>query len=675
MLRRSWTRLVIALPALVLLPCSMLSAAVPANETLLPKTTKGAVLIHDVDELAAAFDKTQMGQLINDPLMQPFIEDFKKQMKSKMKESRGELGISWDDLQDISSGEVAIARAAHAEGKSATIVLADVTGNIEKTEALLEKISAALVKKKATKSAEKIEGVDVTAFEIPPTRDIRFRRYLYYAINNNLLVVAADKGVMSGILKRQASKDDTDSLAKVPAFRKSLDRATRDAGDVVPHVRFFIEPIAYFQAVRDAQGGKKKRGTDMLKIARTQGFDAIKGVAGVVNFALDKYEVLYRVSIYAPPIKDAAPDRYRLAMRMMSFFNDMKLDPPTWVHTELATFSRVKLKIPKTFEASKTIVDAIAGAEDTNKNGKIDEDESVFDEVLKSIKTAPDGPKVDIRNDVVMKLGDDVVVLSDYVLPITVTSERLLFAIKTTDSEALAKTVAKYSKADTKAHRREFKVGDKTHIIWEMVEEEPEDTSAPVVELGGIPGLPGGDEEEDEDEEEEPLMPNKAVTVAYGHLMIASHIEFLHKVLENADKRARLADAVDFKLVATEIERLGGSNLFVRNFSRTDEEYRPTYELIKQGRMPESKTMLGMMLNKWLGADLEKDELRVQQIDGSKLPDYEVCRRYLGPAGMYGTAEDDGWFIGGFVLSKQNPSALQSSGAVVAEKQSEDATR
>jgi hypothetical protein len=250
----------------------------------------------------------------------------------------------------------------------------------------------------------------------------------------------------------------------------------------------------------------------------------------------------------------------------------------------------------------------------------------------------------------------------------------LLFAIETNDAEALAATVAKAMKADDQAHRREFKVGDKTYIIWEMVEHDPEDSAAPVVELGGIPGLPGVDEEE-EDDEEEPLLPNKAVTVAHGRLMIASHIQFLHKVLENAESRAHLADSVDFKLVATELERIGGKKMFVRNFSRTDEEYRPTYELIKQGQMPQSKTMLGMMLNRWLAADLEEGEVRAQQIDGSKLPDFEICRRYLGPAGMLGIAEDNGWYIAGFVLSKENPSALQGSSAIVAEKGSDEPTR
>lgn len=37
------------------------------------------------------------------------------------------------------------------------------------------------------------------------------------------------------------------------------------------------------------------------------------------------------------------------------------------------------------------------------------------------------------------------------------------------------------------------------------------------------------------------------------------------------------------------------------NFSRTDEEYRPVYELFRAGRMPESETMFGKLLNMLLG--------------------------------------------------------------------------
>jgi hypothetical protein len=45
--------------------------------------------------------------------------------------------------------------------------------------------------------------------------------------------------------------------------------------------------------------------------------------------------------------------------------------------------------------------------------------------------------------------------------------------------------------------------------------------------------------------------------------------------------------------------------------------------------------------------------LRTQRIDGNKLPDYDMVRRYLGPAGMTMTTEEEGWFVTGFLLNKE----------------------
>ena len=91
----------------------------------------------------------------------------------------------------------------------------------------------------------------------------------------------------------------------------------------------------------------------------------------------------------------------------------------------------------------------------------------------------------------------------------------------------------------------------------------------------------------------------------------------------------------------------------MRAFSRTDEEYRPTYELIRQNKMPESETMLARLLNVLFGEGQEGPG-PPQKIDGSQLPDYQVVRRYLGPAGLQATSEPNGWYLKGFTLSKED---------------------
>ena len=75
------------------------------------------------------------------------------------------------------------------------------------------------------------------------------------------------------------------------------------------------------------------------------------------------------------------------------------------------------------------------------------------------------------------------------------------------------------------------------------------------------------------------------------------------------------------------------------------------YELIRAGRMPESETMLGKLLNSLLGEGKEGVP-RAQRIDGSKLPDFEAVRRYFGPAGGTFTSEADGWFVTGVFMTK-----------------------
>ncbi|MGD0518193.1 MAG: hypothetical protein ABSA26_11720 [Thermoguttaceae bacterium] len=65
--------------------------------------------------------------------------------------------------------------------------------------------------------------------------------------------------------------------------------------------------------------------------------------------------------------------------------------------------------------------------------------------------------------------------------------------------------------------------------------------------------------------------------------------------------------------------------------------------------MPESESMFAQFLNKLFGEG-KKGAVRQQKIDGGKLPDYELVRHYLSPAGMQITAEKDGWFLKGFTL-------------------------
>jgi hypothetical protein len=111
-----------------------------------------------------------------------------------------------------------------------------------------------------------------------------------------------------------------------------------------------------------------------------------------------------------------------------------------------------------------------------------------------------------------------------------------------------------------------------------------------------------------------------------------------------------LINEADYKAVVGELKKCDPKKCF-QFFSRTDEEYRPTYELIRQNKMPESESLFARLLNGMFG-EKKKGVTRRQKIDGRELPDYKIVRQYLGPAGLQVTSEPEGWFLKGFAMTK-----------------------
>ena len=148
-------------------------------------------------------------------------------------------------------------------------------------------------------------------------------------------------------------------------------------------------------------------------------------------------------------------------------------------------------------------------------------------------------------------------------------------------------------------------------------------------------------------------LPNAAMTVAHGYLLVTSHLDFLESILSARPNHDTLGNSIDYQMINRHLQRLGAGNDSFRLFTRTDEEYRGTYEMLRQGKMPESESLLGKLLNRMLGPN-EEGVLRKQRLDGKSLPDYQVVRRYLGPAGLFVTTREDGWLVTGIMLSKQN---------------------
>jgi len=619
-------------------PAAPAKAAEPLAEFLLPTTTKGFLSITNVTVLNAQWDKTQLGQLMADPVMQPFAKDLRRQLESRLSRLEDRLGLTLDDLREVPSGELAVAIVQPKPADSALVTIMDVAGRQKEAQAMIKKSTERLMQRGSKQSRVDVHGVQVVIFDVPPAADDRDGQshQTGYFLRGDLFAAADDVDVVRGVAEHLASGKRDGTLGALKGFQQVMARCHKDAGDVVPNARWWIEPIGYAEAVRAAQREENRRkGKTIFQLLRNQGFQALQGVGGFVNFKIDSYEILHRTAAYAPP-------PYEKSMKMLVLPNVGQFTPQQWVPRDIASYSTFYIDVMNAFDNFGPLYEELFA----------EGEKGAWEEVLKALEVDPNGPRINLRKELIANLNNRVSVVSDYQLPITVHSERLLYAIEAKDQGALTKAIAKWMSNDPTMKRREWK----GHIIWEAVEEE---IAVPSISIDAIPSVNPNESHVRRparaaaaQQDQERVLPHAAVTVAHGQLFIASHIDILQKVLVLPKDRERLERDIDFKLVQRTLDALKFAQSCMRGFSRTDEEYRPNYELLRQGKMPESETMFARALNGLFG--VKKGTSRKQRLDGSQLPNYQVVRRYLGPAGITAVSEADGWFVKGFTLPKLN---------------------
>jgi len=628
------------------------AAAVVPSELLLPATTKGFISTHDVDEVRKKFNETQLGEMVADPVMKPFIEDLKKQIGAKMERAGKKLGVKWADLEGVYGGEVALALVQpNPQDKSshATVLIVDITGKQKEADDLLKKIHAHQLANRAVPSTikEKDTGLSITVYTQPLKQGEKQSEKSFLFIAGDQIVAADDLLTITGIAHRLDGKG-RDSLSTVVAFDETLKQCQKAANGTRHHIRWFIEPFGYAEANRAAQGGKKKRGTDLLKVLQSQGFTAIQGVGGHIFFATGGAELLHRTYVFAPPVKRDAnaqqKDKYDLAMRMLDFPNSAApnaLEPPAWALPDVASYLSFNWRMREAFDHSETLVDAVAG------------DKGVFKQIWADLKIDPNGPRIDIYKEFIDHFGARATLLSDVKLPVDIKSERLLAVVELKgagSAAVVAKTIEKAFKDDPQAKRRVYQ----GQVIWEITQDESlaEETEL-MIEGAGFVSTQAPKEQEKKKDDEETKLPNMAITVFLDHLVVSTHVDFIQDfIAHHAKGGGNLGLANDYQRVRAELTALGSDNDSFLFFSRTDESYRATYELLQQGKLPEAETVLARLLNALLGPK-EEGAVRPPEIDGSKLPNFDLVKKYLGPGGLFAQTEEGGWWLVGCLLKKQ----------------------
>ncbi len=650
------------------------------SELLLPPSTRAWLSISDIDGLVESVDRTSFGRMLNDEKIAPWVEDLSSQIRGWLDEKNVQFGLEIEDFEGVPSGEICVAGilmepgAAAGDTKAkpdhATVLLVDVSDTKEEAKQLLEKIEANLGKTEAKKENLEFSGIDVSKWSIDKPRGLTGKVYAYHCIVGDWLVTCDNERIVKDIIKRVlAEKPNKANLANSPTFKKIQERCGFDTTD--SHLRWFIEPFGYIelvQAVAEDRNPNAVESNDFAKIFREEGFDAIKGLGGTIRIFDGNHDLVHRTFVYAPPVPDAGEERFLRAAAMLDFSNTTGTDltPPAWVPADAATYISLTFNLKKALSKIGYIVESLGAREGT------------WEKTLDQFRDVPDGDHIDIRK-LVDQLENRISMFAATARPINEASERVVFGINIIGDEDIVKNHAsklilkleKDGESSTLTHDGvEFWIKD-TQVVEGEFSEDEFDLSA--LESLGNEDEPDAEEHEEEIAKPKPLFERRVGAVVNGVLLVGNDVEYMKKVVasvKSTEGSSSLAASDDYARIADSLNELSeeiDGNSLVRHFGRLDAALETNYEMMKQGKMGSSKTILAQILNQSINPESEGSP-REQKINPEKMPqDYQAdIAPYLGPNGMMVKATDEGWMIFGCVLPKK------IAVATVAQKSSDD---
>ena len=624
---------------------------------LLPGHTKAWVSIPNMVQLTDSFKKAQFGVLAQGDAIKPFVESLKDQFRDWAAEKNVRLGVKIENIDEFYSGEICLAGVVPVvagqgikRGSHGLVLLVDVSGRQDKAAKFLAEVNRRLVEKGAVQDTIEINGASVTRSIIEKKKRLRAGQTSLQTIFDGWLLAADNEKIFRDVMFRLATtkpgKLKPDTLAAQPAFKAVAERTS-----LAPHAaqyKWFVDPFGYIQlaqALADDEKDTREHRDDWAKILKAQGFDVLKGAGGQGGFMLGEHELLHRTFVYAPQKNLTKPEQKRV-FGLFDFLNKSNevVTPTDWVPSDLSAFFVGKWNFSNALENVGFLYDAFLN------------DPGAFERVLQDFKNDPD-MQLNIRK-LIGQLDNEWTILSATAKPIDGNSERVAIAFKMKADADGDFVLDSIRRAVGNGRATKIKLGGKTVI---EVSSEATDAGDEIPEDLDIFDDPlEGEDLDDEEPEEEAfsLFDKKYFAVEHGHLLVANHKDYMKKILANKQKK-KLVEMSDYQRVDAALLKLVENKIFsARQFGRLDKALEANYQLLRTGKMEQSTTVLGKVINQILkpkdsdAADAKKEQ--VKRLDGKDLPaDYaKAIAPYLGIMGWAIEVEEEGWRISGCILKR-----------------------
>ena len=605
---------------------------------LLPDSSQAVVLIRDGELLARQWEQTQLYELTRDPAVAPFFEEQRQEIEKKLVDAGWRLHIKPEDLASYATGQIALAWMELPDVPRkpyAMALLADVDDDKLTNDKLMGKIDAQLTERKAARSQGSHAGVAIVKYVLPKRPDMLLAEDSYYAIARGQLIATDDESLIRQLINRVLGQPaEGQVIAQDPVFVSGRTKAEVNGEG---HIEYFARPLGMARVLRAIGGKRSKSSADMLAVLQNQGFSAIRCVCGEISVGEEDFDIAHHGYVLAdmPLPKSAA---------VLDFPNQVSREVPSFVGANVSSLLATHWNAHEAFWKVEGLVDEIAGTP------------GVFHEVIEGIKLDANGPRIDIKQEVLPHITNDIYAVSDNRAgEADVDSRRNLIALRLSNAAAMAKVLDRAMKIEPDAELVDFQ----GHSIWRVVHREDEQVTDLAADFGGDFGAPPPSAQ---DGQPEPWLSNWAIAVHGDYLMFASHAELIEDAIEQAsgDASSPLVAEPDYqRVMAAVASKFGEANGSVWQVVRTSLAYRVQYELFRQGKLRQSQSMLASLLDRLLQNNDEMQS-KEQRLSGSKLPPFEQIAHFLQPSGLMVRTTDSGWQFGSVMLAADPAAAAQA---------------
>jgi hypothetical protein len=598
------------------------AARLTSASRMLPADTQALFSLTDSERFLAKWSKTKLGQLAADKLLKPFWDTQRKEIQGRFEEAGWQLSLEIDDLSDVSGGQTAIAWIARPKVTTKPYSIAmiiDVAGRIAPAENLLKRIEQQLKAKNATTKTMDISGANVVQYTLPKVAsDLRVKES-FYALHKDQLLAADDITTITELLSAQ-SGTKADSLANSDLY-KSIQTKIVSEGEPA-EVEYFVRPIGFAKLLRSIGSRPSNSQADILKILEKEGFDSIQCVAGNIQIQEESFDFFHHGFVMLKkPLSES--------VKVLDFPNVKSLAPPDFINKDSASVLSFSWDIKNAFPRFKGIVDSYVGPD-------------TFNTVIEGIRDDPMGPQIDIIREVLPFLTTQFHVVTEIKQPITPESKRSMVLLQLADpNKKLLGVLNRFGKAEPNAKPEDVE-GVR---VWRI----KNDTE---VELTN--DFNNDAKSSNKNDDEEHLLDQWAVAILDDYFIFASDADLIVDTIRAAKSGKQtglFAKEADVELVSQMLSAVVGNEGFsFRDVTRSDRAFEMQYELFRQDKLPESKSMLASILDKLLKP---KNSTGPQQkVKGDKLPPYKEVQSFFTPSGGVVQSEEDGWSVQSFILNK-----------------------